>query len=78
MNNMFLIGVSFVLIFMAYKLFYSYFMRILAGFVTIAAGIAQIIAFMDQWEWLIAGTVIVAVGIYVLLMVAYDLFDRED
>lgn len=51
----------------------SYFVKIMAGLVSIAMGIYQISILPDNWLYIISGTAVIAIGIYVMFMVAVDL-----
>ena len=55
----------------------STFIQIMAGLVTITAGIAYIAMDPDIWTNLIFGTAIIAVGLYFLIMVGVDLLRGE-
>lgn len=71
-NNVILILIAGFAIFLAYWI-RSYFCKIMAGFLTIAAGIYQIIVTPDEWAFIIVGTVIISIGVYIMIMVAVDL-----
>lgn len=52
----------------------SAFLQIMAGLVTIAAGVNWISLAPDEWINLVIGGVLVMVGIYELIMVGVDLW----
>lgn len=52
----------------------SAFLQIMAGLVTIAAGINWIALAPDEWINLVIGGVLVMVGLYELIMVGVDLW----
>jgi len=63
------------MIILSYKVFRSYFCRILAGFATIGVGVYQVAEATgdDEWGYWIIGFAFAAFGLYILLMVAYDM-----
>lgn len=51
----------------------SVFLQIMAGFVTITAGVNWIANDSAAWTAVVIGSVIIATGLYELVMVGYDL-----
>jgi hypothetical protein len=47
-------------------------LKILAGFFGIAMGIYQISLDPDMWLYIISGVIVIFIGLYVMIMVAYD------
>lgn len=55
----------------------STFINIMAGLVTIAAGVDWIAKAPSAWSNIITGSAIVALGLYTLIMVGVDLFKGD-
>lgn len=55
----------------------STFINIMAGLVTIAAGVDWIAKAPSTWSNVIVGSAIVALGLYTLIMVGVDLFKGD-
>jgi len=71
-----LIGLSVLLILLAYKILDSYFCKILASFFTIVAGVERFDFYTGEWAWMIFSAIYIAIGVYMLLMIAYELMEN--
>lgn len=67
-----------VVTYFAYKVFNSYFCKIMAGMIWITVGILRIIQDQSAWDNLTIGTVLTVIGIYIMIMVAMDLVRGEE
>ena len=70
------IFIAFGMIWFAGHLRSESFLRIIAGFVTVTAGIARIAEDPTDWTFIITGVAVICFGLYILITTGTDLMNR--